>query len=78
MIREKIVPVLWLLLAAVMVGASIGLAVRASAQPYDPTDIITPPSPGSSPCVLLAGKKWLCPPGFVPPPFVGVGSGLGR
>ena len=35
MIRTKIVPVLWLLTAAVIIGASIGLAARANADPVD-------------------------------------------
>lgn len=29
MIRNKVAPVLWLMLAAVLIGASVGLAARA-------------------------------------------------
>lgn len=31
--REKVIPVIWLLLAAVIIGASIGFSARASALP---------------------------------------------
>lgn len=33
MLREKVVPVAWLLSAAVLVGGSVGLAARANATP---------------------------------------------
>lgn len=33
MIREKVTAVLWLLLASVIIGGSVGLAARASADP---------------------------------------------
>jgi len=33
--RENIIPVLWLMLAAIIIGASIGFAGRADATPID-------------------------------------------
>jgi len=35
MIKEKIVPVLWLMLAALLIGSSIGFAARANASPEE-------------------------------------------
>lgn len=36
MFTEKVVPVIWLMIAAVIIGGSIGLSIRADAQPIDP------------------------------------------
>lgn len=41
MIREKLVPVLWLMLAAVIIGASIGFSARANATPADDMAFLT-------------------------------------
>lgn len=41
MIREKLVPVIWLMLAAIIIGASIGFSARANAQPGDDLAYIT-------------------------------------
>jgi hypothetical protein len=65
MIRERIVPVLWLLLAAVLIGVSVGLAARANAEPFNPTDIVNPPPQTRTPCLWMG--EWLCPEGFTPP-----------
>ena len=35
MMREKVIPVLWLMLASLIIGASIGFAARADATPTD-------------------------------------------
>ena len=35
MMREKVIPVLWLMLASLIIGASIGFAARADATPID-------------------------------------------
>lgn len=33
--RENIIPVLWLMMAAIIVGASVGFSIRADADPVD-------------------------------------------
>ena len=35
MMREKVIPVLWLMLASIIIGASVGFAARADATPTD-------------------------------------------
>lgn len=35
MMREKIIPVAWLMLASVIIGCSVGFAARADASPID-------------------------------------------
>ena len=61
---NKIVPVLWLMLAAVIVGGCIGVKAHA-----DPTDVIDVPHLSDTPCVMLVPGEWRCPEGFAPPPL---------
>ncbi len=55
MIREKLVPVLWLMTAAIIIGASIGFAARAGA---DPTDQYAADNAGAI-CDALAERPYL-------------------
>lgn len=41
MIREKLIPSAWLLLACLMIGAALGAACRAGADPTDPAEAFT-------------------------------------
>lgn len=35
MLKEKVIPIIWLFMAALIIGASIGFSARASADPGD-------------------------------------------